>query len=115
MKIARILVVLALAASLAHSQQNKDTKDLKPPTDDPPVGKAPLLLFLDFEGLQAGKIPPGFTKQGEIGVDDTVAHSGRCSLKVEPAMNGPRRITSTKNDALAALGGQHWGRLFFRV
>ena len=47
------------------------------------------------------------------GVDD-VAHSGKHSLRMNPAVNGPRRIT-IKGDILTALGGHFWGRLYFKV
>jgi hypothetical protein len=114
MTIARVFIVLALAASFAQGQQGKDAKDLKPPTDDPPVGKGKLYLVEDFETTEVGQIPAGYTKQGALGVVDDVAHTGKRSLRVEPAVNGPRRIT-TKSEALAALGGQHWGRLYFRI
>jgi hypothetical protein len=89
-------------------------KDLKPPTDVPPVGKAPILLFEDFETTAPGQVPKGYTKQGAVAVVNDVAHAGRQSLRMEAAVNGPRRIT-TKSDALAQLGGTYWGRLFFRV
>lgn len=107
-----LLLALLLGAPLAA--QDKPGKELKPPTDDPPPGKAPILLMEDFETTDTGKIPKGYTKQGSVGVDDTVAHSGRRSLRMDAAVNGPRRIT-TKSDALALLGGTHWGRLFFKV
>ena len=52
-------------------------KDPKPPTDVPPVGKAPILLFEDFETTAAGQVPKGYTKQGAVAVVNDVAHSGR--------------------------------------
>ena len=109
-----LLLSVVLAAPLALAQQEKPGKELKPPTDDPPIGKAPLVLMEDFESTPAGEVPKGFTKQGAVLVDDTVAHSGKHSLKMEAAVNGPRRIT-TKSEALAQLGGTHWGRLYFKV
>jgi hypothetical protein len=109
-----ILLLLLLGAPLAWGQQEKPGKELKPPTDDPPIGKAPIVLMEDFESTPAGEVPKGFTKQGAVSVDDTVAHSGKHSLKMEAAVNGPRRIT-TKSEALAQLGGTHWGRLYFKV
>jgi hypothetical protein len=89
-------------------------KEPKPPQDVPPIGKAKPLLYLDFEDVAPGRIPDGYTKQGEVGVVDGVGHSGRRSLKVEAAVNGPRRIT-IKSDAIKAIGGQHWGRLYYKV
>jgi hypothetical protein len=110
---AMLLMIFALwVAGFVEAQQQG--KELKPPTDDPPVGKGKIFLYEDFENTAPGKIPAGFQKQGEIAVVDDVSHSGRNSLRMEAATNGPRRIT-TKNEALAALGGQHWGRLYFRV
>jgi hypothetical protein len=110
----RSLLLILLVAPLALAQQGKDAKELKPPTDDPPVGKAPILLMEDFETTEAGQVPKNYTKQGAVGVVDDVAHSGKHSLRMEAAVNGPRRIT-TKSEALAQLGGTHWGRLYFKV
>ncbi len=109
-----LLLALILGCPFAFAQQGKDTKEMKPPTDDPPIGKAPIVLMEDFENTPAGEIPKGYTKQGAVAVDDTVAHSGKHSLRMDAAVNGPRRIT-TKSEALASLGGQHWGRLYFKV
>jgi len=106
------LVALILGSPILA--QDKPGKELKPPTDVPPVGKAPILLFEDFETTAAGQVPKGYTKQGAVEVVNDVAHSGRQSLRMDAAVNGPRRIT-TKSDALAQLGGTYWGRLFFRV
>ena len=103
------LLVLALAVP-----QGTPGKELKPPSDDPPVGKGKLLFQEDFEAVAAGEIPAGTTKSGAVGVVDDVAHSGKHSLRMEAATNGPRRIT-TKSEALAVLGGQHWGRLYYKV
>jgi len=110
----RSLLLILLVGPLALAQQGKDAKELKPPTDDPPVGKAPIVLMEDFETTEAGQVPKNYTKQGAVGVDDTVAHSGKRSLRMDAAVNGPRRIT-TKSEALATLGGTHWGRLYFKV
>lgn len=86
----------------------------KPPRDIPPIGKAKPLLYEDFETTGPGQIPNGYQKQGEVGVVDGVGNSGRRCLRVEAAVNGPRRIT-IKSDAIKAIGGQHWGRLYFKV
>lgn len=88
--------------------------DSKPLSFDPPLGSAPLVLNEDFENTAAGQIPKGFTKTGAVAVVEDVAHSGKKSLRIEPAANGARRITF-KGEALTALGGQHWGRLYFKV
>jgi len=107
-------LLLALILGAPALAQDKPGKEPKPPTDDPPVGKAPIILFEDFETTEAGKVPKGYTKQGEVAVVNDVAHSGRQSLRIEAATNGPRRIT-TKSDVLAQLGGTYWGRLYFKV
>ncbi|HYE97697.1 MAG TPA: hypothetical protein VEJ18_02250 [Planctomycetota bacterium] len=82
--------------------------------DDPPLGKAPFLVLEGFETTAPGQIPKGYLKTGEVAVVDGVAHTGRRSLRIEAKANGPRRIT-LKGDPVTALGGQHWGRLFFKV
>ncbi len=103
-------VALALALGLGLQAQNEP----RPPQDVPPVGKSPILLYEDFETTAPGQAPRGWQKQGAVGVAADQAHSGRHALRIEAAPNGPRRITF-KGDALKALGGRHWGRLFFRV
>src|SRR5437016_2054437 len=111
----RALLVLSLACPWALAgEQGTPGKEPKPPTDDPPLGKGKLFLMEDFETTKPGEIPTGYTKNGAVSVVDDVAHSGKHSLRMDAAVNGPRRIT-TKNNALAALGGQHWGRLYFKI
>ena len=61
-----------------------------------------------------GAIPAGFTKTGDVGVEEGVAHSGKHALRIEPAVRGGRYI-SLAPDKVAALGGEHWGRLYFKV
>ena len=73
-----------------------------------------LILSDDFESTPVGAIPTGFTKTGDIGVEEGVAHSGKHALKVEPAVKGGRFI-SLAPDKVAALGGEHWGRLYYKV
>jgi hypothetical protein len=109
----RALFVLSLVYSLAHAGEQAG-KDPKPPTDDPPIGKGKILLLEDFETTAAGQIPKGYQKTGAVSVVEDVAHSGRHSLRMDAAPNGARRITM-KGDILKELGGQHWGRLFFKV
>lgn len=108
----RILVAVLLTASLLGAQQQG--KEPKPPSDNPPVGTGKLLLVEDFESTEVGQIPEDYLKAGMVGVVDDVAHSGKKSLRIEAAVNGPRRITY-KGGVLAQLGGQHWGRLYFKV
>jgi hypothetical protein len=73
-----------------------------------------VLLSEDFENTAAGEIPKGFTKTGAIAVAEDAAHSGKHALRIEPATKGGRYITLGKEQA-AALGGQFWGRLYFKV
>ncbi len=72
------------------------------------------IVSLDFESTAVGAIPAGFTKTGAIGVAEGVAHSGTRALKIEPAIKGGRFI-SLAPDKVAALGGEHWGRLYYKV
>ena len=111
--LARTWFVVALAFTMAHAEEQAGN-GAKPPTDDPPLGKGKILLVEDFEATPPGQIPKGFTKTGAVSVVEDMAHSGKHSLRMDAAVNGPRRITM-KGDALAALGGQHWGRLYFKV
>jgi len=106
--------VLALTLAHAGEQSGTPVKEPKPPTDIPPIGNGKILLQEDFESTPAGEIPAGYTKTGAVAVVDDVAHSGKKSLRIDAAATGPRRIT-LKGDVLAALGGQHWGRLYFKV
>ncbi|HEV7405500.1 MAG TPA: hypothetical protein VGO11_21325 [Chthoniobacteraceae bacterium] len=73
-----------------------------------------LLLSEDFESTAVGAIPAGFTKTGEVAVVDDMAHSGKKSLRIEPAERGGRKITK-QGPEIVALGGQHWGRLYYKV
>jgi hypothetical protein len=73
-----------------------------------------LIVSEDFESTPVGQIPQGFTKTGAIAVADDSAHSGHHALRIEPATKGGRFIT-LKGPKLAALGGQFWGRLYFKV
>jgi hypothetical protein len=75
---------------------------------------ADLILSEDFESTPVGQIPKGFTKNGALGVAEDAAHSGRKSLRIEPAVKGARVITLT-GEKLAAIGGMHWGRLYYKV
>ncbi len=73
-----------------------------------------IVVTDDFESTAVGAIPNGFTKTGAIGVAEGVAHSGTHALKIEPAVKGGRFI-SLAPDKVAALGGEHWGRLYYKV
>jgi len=73
-----------------------------------------VIVSEDFESTAAGAIPAGFTKTGDIGVEEGVAHSGTHALEVKPAVRGGRFI-SLAPDKVAALGGEHWGRMYFKV
>lgn len=106
----RMLAVLALAMAVSLACAG----ETKTPVFDPPIGTAKLILEEDFESTAAGQIPKGFSKTGAVAVVDDVAHSGKKSLRMEAAANGARRITA-KGEAIAALGGTHWGRLYFKV
>ena len=73
-----------------------------------------LILADDFESTAVGEIPAGFTKTGAIGVAEGAAHSGTHALKIEPAVRGGRYINFAP-EKVAALGGEHWGRLYYKV
>lgn len=84
------------------------------PPANPAAAPAQLLLAEGFEGAPVGGIPKGYTKDGPVRVVDDVFHSGHKSLRIDAAVKGPRRVTKTGPD-VAAMGGEHWGRLYFRV
>ncbi|HSH93361.1 MAG TPA: hypothetical protein VK968_04395, partial [Roseimicrobium sp.] len=73
-----------------------------------------LTVSDDLESTAVGEIPKGFTKTGAIAVNDDMAHSGKHSLKIQPAVKGGRYI-SLAQDKVAALGGEHWGRFYMKV
>jgi hypothetical protein len=73
-----------------------------------------IIISEDFETTAVGGIPKGFAKSGALAVAEDAAHSGKRALKIEPALKGPRVITLT-GEALTKLGGQFWGRLYFKV
>jgi hypothetical protein len=82
---------------------------------DVSVSKAKPIVSVDFESTAVGQVPPGFTKTGAVGVVDDVAHSGKRSLRMDAAANGPRRITVKDAQLMKMLGSSHWGRLYFKV
>ncbi|HET6248198.1 MAG TPA: hypothetical protein VFE47_10915 [Tepidisphaeraceae bacterium] len=104
------LALLALVWLVLPGRAGETDGDLP----DVPIGKAKLLIVEDFESTPVGEVPGGCTKTGAVGVVDDLAHSGKKSLRMDPAVNGPRRIT-VKGDFLAKLGGTFWGRLYFKV
>ena len=78
-------------------------------------GSAPgIVMSENFENVAVGEIPAGFTKTGNIAVQEGVAHSGKKALRIEPQVRGGRFI-SLDPDKVAALGGEHWGRMYFKI
>jgi hypothetical protein len=73
-----------------------------------------VIMSENFESTAAGSIPAGFTKTGNIAVQEGVAHSGTHALRIEPAVKGGRFI-SLDPAKVAELGGEHWGRMYFKV
>lgn len=79
------------------------------------MGPAPSAIVADdFESTAVGAIPAGFTKTGELGVEEGVAHSGKHALMIQPGVRGGRSIDLAP-DKVAALGGEHWGRLYYKI
>ena len=108
-----LFVLLALIVTWNFSPLQAAKKD-SPQLLDPPLGSGKLVFSEDFESTAVGEIPRGFTKSGMVAVVDDVAHTGKKSLRIEPAEKGARRIT-LKSDVLTKLAGEHWGRLYFKV
>ena len=79
-----------------------------------PLKSAKLVIFEDFESTAVGDIPKGFTKKGSCAVVADVAHSGMHALKLDAAAKGMRGLEKTGPE-IAALGGTHWGRMYFKV
>ena len=109
----RILLLLAAVAAPALAA---DASAAAPPdaSDIVPLKKATFFIYEDFESTDVGKIPKGFTSKGSVGVVDDVAHTGKHSLRLNAAVSGARQIVK-QGAELAAMGGEHWGRLFFKV
>jgi hypothetical protein len=84
------------------------------PSLAPAESPAAVIISEDFETTAVGGIPKGFTKTGALAVAEDAAHSGKRALRIEPAVKGARVITLT-GEPLAKLGGQFWGRLYFKV
>lgn len=68
----------------------------------------------DFESTAVGSIPAGFAKTGAVAVAEGSAHGGKHALKMDAAVKGGRFIT-LKGDKLKELGGEHWGRMYYKV
>jgi hypothetical protein len=123
------LVLLAVTVALSLSPPAQSAEKRKgPPPLLPPRAAAPATaganstansapkpaISLDFESTKVGEIPEGFTKTGAVSVTDEFAHSGKKCLRMDPAAKGGRFITK-QGPEIAALGGQHWGRLYLKV
>ena len=105
----------SLLALSAFSQAAEPAKPA--PADNPaivPLKTAKLVIVEDFETTADGGIPKGFTKKGSAAEVSDVAHSGTHSLRLDAAPKGLRGLEKSGPE-LAALGGQHWGRMFYRV
>lgn len=71
-----------------------------------------LTLCEDFESTAVGSVPSGWTRHGDLAaVNDDDAHASSRSLKLGPASNSERRIYHSAT----ALGGAHWGRIYYKV
>ncbi|HEX8916414.1 MAG TPA: hypothetical protein VF796_28945, partial [Humisphaera sp.] len=108
LRTAAVLLAAGATLSAAPAPSAADLPDVQP-------AKGKLLVSIDFESTPVGQIPPGFTKTGSVAVVDDVAHSGKRSLRMDAAANGPRRITVKDEALMKALGPSHWGRLYFKV
>ena len=105
---ALILLVAAASSAQAAAALPADSLDIVP------LKKATIYLYEDFESTDPGKIPKGFTSKGSVQVVDDVAHDGKHALRLNAAVSGARQIVWA-GPQLAAMGGQHWGRLFYKV
>ena len=105
-----LTVSLAFAVSVAAAPPAKQSADDVPIV---PLKTAKLTFFEDFESTAPGEIPKGFTKKGTIAVAEGGAHSGTRALRLDAAK--AQSIIVKSGQELAALGGQYWGRLFFRI
>jgi hypothetical protein len=111
-----LLLLLLCVSALASAGETAPAAPAAPAASDAiiPLAKAKLQIYEDFESTAVGQIPKGYTKSGAVGVVEGVSHGGTKSLRMEAAVNGPRRIT-IQGAPITALGGQFWGRLFFKV
>jgi hypothetical protein len=71
-----------------------------------------------FEGTAIGTnvAPAGWTRSGAVDViaDTGDVYRGAHAMRTNAAASGARRITLS-GAAVAALGGSHWGRVFYKV
>jgi len=95
------LALLAIASSHTLAQS-------------PALSSGDIFLSEDFEATAVGQIPKGFTKTGAVAVAEDSAHGGKHALKMDPATKGARVITLGA-PATAAIGGEHWGRFYYKV
>jgi hypothetical protein len=84
------------------------------PGSEPVCERADVIVCEDFEALEPGSIPSGFTATGDVGVTNEQGASGTRALRVGPTSNGPRRITIS-GAQLDGLATAHWGRIRFKV
>ncbi len=71
-----------------------------------------------FEGAAVGTnvVPAGWTRSGGVDVIADLAnvYRGSHALRLNPVLNGARRINMT-GAAVTGLGGAFWGRIFYKV
>jgi hypothetical protein len=71
-----------------------------------------------FESTAVGTnvAPTGWTRSGSVDViaDAGNVYRGMHAMRINAAASGARRITLS-GAAIAALGGSHWGRVFYKV
>lgn len=104
------LFLMMFDVSIADESQAQNSADH---ANVVPLKNAKLMIFEDFESTAVGEIPAGFTKKGTISVAEGAAHSGTRALRLDAALR--QSILIKSGPELAALGGRHWGRLFFRI
>ncbi|MBA3936657.1 MAG: hypothetical protein H0X38_04280 [Planctomycetes bacterium] len=108
------LLLSTTAVSTVHGATAAPPAAPGDPTEIVPLKKAKLFIWEDFEATDVGKIPKGYSPKGSVGVVDDVAHSGRHSLRLNAAVSGARQIVK-QGAEIAAIGGSHWGRLYYKV
>lgn len=106
--------LLALSATAAAAEPAKAAKETGDPAAIVPLKTAKLIIFEDFESTAVGGIPKGFTKKGSCVVVGDAAHTGKQALKLDAAAKGMRGLEKAGPE-IAALGGTHWGRMYFKV
>lgn len=110
----------------AGSGDGSGSSDASGPTGSGAVGASGGSLctpgrYLVCEGFEAMAVgtsaaPAGWMRTGDVDViaDAGNVYRGARAMRVNAAASGPRRITLS-GGALAALGGSHWGRIFYKV